>query len=574
MNMGLGGNSGSMNGGSMNGGSVNGGSMNGGSVLDGSKWVIRDVSVSLDDLEPESEQGLLRRLAAARLGVPPDSIRSLAILRESLDARKKNDLAAVYSLVVETAAKPSKISESYSWNPPVHASIPQLQKNGFHGLRPIVVGAGPCGLFCALTLAEAGLAPILIERGQPVDKRRQDVAAFWRAGVLDTESNVQFGEGGAGTFSDGKLMTRIHDPRCARVLETLAACGAPEDILYRAKPHIGTDGLVQAITALRGRLLELGTEIRFGARMEGLILRKGRVCGVKLQDGSELDSSATILAIGHSARDTFAMLHACGISMEPKPFSVGVRIEHHQAEIDRVQYGGRRHYKLGPSEYQLFERFSDRTAYTFCMCPGGQVVAAASEAGTVVTNGMSSRARSGDNANSAFVVSVGPSDVGTHPLDGVAFQRNLEQSAFRLGGGTYAAPIQRLSDFLERRQAPVLRMTKDTGSIRSSYTGEVRHSRLDAALPPFVYECMRNAVPVFERKMRGFAAPDALLTGFETRTSSPLRLPRGVDFASVGAPGLYPAGEGAGHAGGIMSAAVDGVRVAEAVLAVFAKGGC
>ncbi len=554
-------------------GSMNSSSMNVSSIPDVPKWLIRDVSVSLDDLEPESEQGLLRRLAAGRLGVPTDSIRSLSILRESLDARKKNDLAIVYSLVAETAAKPSKISESYLWNPPVSPSFPILRKNGFPGLRPIVVGAGPCGLFCALILAEAGLAPILLERGQPVDKRRQDVAAFWRTGVLDAESNVQFGEGGAGTFSDGKLTTRIHDPRCVRVLETLAACGAPEDILYRAKPHIGTDGLVQAITALRARLLDLGTEIRFGARVEGLILRKGKVCGVKLQDGSELDSPATILAIGHSARDTFAMLHACGISMEPKPFSVGVRIEHSQAEIDRVQYGGRRHYKLGPSEYQLFERFSDRTAYTFCMCPGGQVVAAASEAGTVVTNGMSSRARNGDNANSAFVVSVGQSDVGTHPLDGVAFQRNLEQAAFRLGGGTYAAPIQRLADFLERRQASVRRMTRDSGSVRSSYTGEVRHARLDAALPPFVYECMRNAVPAFERRMRGFAAPDALLTGFETRTSSPLRLPRGVDFASVGAPGLYPAGEGAGHAGGIMSAAVDGMRVAEAVMTAYANGG-
>lgn len=536
-------------------------------IRDIPKWLIRDVTVSLDDLEPAGEMALLRRLAAGRLGIPPDAVLSLSILRESLDARKKHALAMVYGLVAETAARPAKMTDATAWESPVPQPIPDLIGKEIAGLRPIVVGAGPCGLFCALALAEAGLAPILLERGQPVEKRQRDVAAFWRDGMLDLESNVQFGEGGAGAFSDGKLTTRIHDPRCARVLEVLVACGAPEDIRFRSKPHIGTDGLVPAIIALRRRLVELGTEVRFGARMDKILYQKGKVCGVMLHDGSVLDTDAVVLAIGHSARDTFAMLHDDGVSMESKPFSVGVRIEHHQAALDRSRYGDRKHYKLGPSEYQLSERFSDRTAYTFCMCPGGQVVAAASESGTVVTNGMSSHARDGVNANSAFVVSVGPSDTGAHPMDGIVFQRNLEQAAFRLGGGGYAAPIQRLADFAERRP------TGSIGSIRSSYTGTVRCARLDTALPPYVYECLRNAVPVFERRLHGFSVPDALLTGFETRTSSPVRLRRGEDFASVNTPGLYPAGEGAGYAGGIMSAAVDGIRIAEAILTSYGMRG-
>ena len=531
------------------------------------KWLIRDLAVSLDDLDPAGEMALLRRLAASRLGVPPESILSLSILRESLDARKKNALAMVYGLVAETVARPKKMTDAVAWESPVPHSIPDLSGKMNMGLRPIVVGAGPCGLFCALALAEAGFAPILLERGKPVEKRQRDVAAFWRDGMLDMESNVQFGEGGAGAFSDGKLTTRIHDPRCARVLDVLVACGAPEDIRFRSKPHIGTDGLVPAIIALRRRLEALGTEVRFNARMDKVLYQKGKVCGVVLQDGSVLDSDTVVLAIGHSARDTFAMLHDHGVSMESKPFSVGVRIEHHQAALDHSRYGDRKHYKLGSAEYQLSERFSDRTAYTFCMCPGGQVVAAASEPGTVVTNGMSNHARDGINANSAFVVSVGPSDTGAHPLDGVVFQRNLEQAAFHLGGGEYTAPIQRLADFVERRP------TGSIGSIRSSYTGTVRCARLDTALPPYIYECLRKAVPVFERRLHGFAVPDALLTGFETRTSSPIRLTRGEDFASLNTPGLYPAGEGAGYAGGIMSAAVDGLRAAEAILTSFGMRG-
>ncbi len=531
-----------------------------------SLWLLRDLQVNLDDLTPETEMPMLMRLCTRRLGIPPEAVLSVSVLRESLDARKKDAITLVYTLVVETAVQPSRASEATPWKPALAPSLPMPAKRRDGHSRPVVVGAGPCGLFCALALAEAGMPPILLERGRPVDERRRDVEAYWREGRLNPESNVQFGEGGAGTFSDGKLTTRIHDPRCERVLETLISCGAPEEIRTRAKPHVGTDRLAPAMAALRTRLLELGTEIRFSARVDSLTLLDGRVCGVRLADGDEIDADTVVMAIGHSARDTFSMLFGLGVAMEAKPFSVGVRIEHRQEAVNNARYGGKRHYKLGPSEYQLFERFPDHTAYTFCMCPGGRVVAAASETETIVTNGMSDHARDGQNANSAFVVSVGPEDTGTHPLDGMAFQRRIEQAAYRLGGSGNAAPVQRLGDFMNGLPASPL------GMVRPSYTGEVRPARLEEGLPSFVSKRLHDAVPAFERRLRGFADPDAVLTGFETRTSSPLRILRGEDLSAIGTPGLYPAGEGAGYAGGIMSAAVDGLRVAEAVLSAQGAG--
>ena len=530
-------------------------------------WILRDISISLDELHPQTEWTLLRHVAAKRLGIPREAVSSLSVVKESLDARRKDAMAIVYTLCVETAAKPSARSGAQPVPAPV-VQVAPVEPTGMRrragmpadSLRPVVVGAGPCGLFCALALAEAGLPPILVERGQPVERRREDVRAYWQGGALDAESNVQFGEGGAGTFSDGKLTTRIHDPRCTRVLDVLADLGAPEEIRWRVKPHVGTDLLVPLMVRLRERLLALGTEIRFGTRVDGLVVGNGCVRGVRLKDGEEIDASAVVLAIGHSARDTFAWLHGMGIAMEPKPFSVGVRIEHLQAQVNRAQFGGRVHYKLGAAEYGLSERFGDRAAYTFCMCPGGTVVAAASEPGTIVTNGMSDRARDGVNANSAFVVSVDPADYGRHPLEGIAFQRHLERAAFQLGGGRDAAPVQRLGDFLSG--AP----TTAFGAVKPTYTGDVRMARLDEALPSFVSARLRDAVAPFDRRLRGFADPDAVMTGFETRTSSPIRLTRGESLEAAGLPGLYPAGEGAGHAGGIMSAAVDGLRVAEALL--------
>ncbi len=527
-------------------------------------WILRDITIPLEALTPDTEWPLLRRFAAKRLGVPPDAVASLSVVRESLDARRKDAMTIVYTLCVEAAANPSPRSGAQrlaaSPAPVARVAAPPVGKPAGRQ-RPVVIGAGPCGLFCALALAQAGLPPVLVERGQPVERRREDVNAYWQGGPLNPESNVQFGEGGAGTFSDGKLTTRIHDPRCNRVLDTMAELGAPPDIRWRVKPHVGTDLLVPLMMRLRQRLLSLGTEIRFGTRVDGLRTSNGQVCGVRLSDGSEIDASSVVLAIGHSARDTFTWLHDMGLAMEPKPFSVGVRIEHRQDMVNHAQYGGRSHYKLGAAEYALSERFGDRAAYTFCMCPGGTVVAAASESGTIVTNGMSDRARDGVNANSAFVVSVDAHDYGSHPLDGMAFQRRLEQAAYRLGGASGAAPVQRLGDFLAGTA------TTAYGAVRPTYTGEVRPARLDEALPSFVTSRMRDAVAPFDRRLRGFADADAMLTGFETRTSSPLRLTRGESLEASGLRGLYPAGEGAGYAGGIMSAAVDGLRVAEAVLA-------
>ena len=530
-----------------------------------SHWMIRDLAAPLEALTPDTEWQWLNQAAAKKLGVPVENLVALSVVRESVDARHRDRIAVIYTLLATVSGTPKRVQDGVFPYQTVAGNADGFRKSTENGKRrgsqrPVIVGAGPCGLFCALALAQAGLPPLILERGQPVELRQADVMAYWTGNRLNPESNVQFGEGGAGTFSDGKLTTRIHDPRCERVLETFVDCGAPQDIRWRAKPHLGTDVLFPLLIRLRERLQSLGAVFMYGTRMEELLLNNGTVRGVRLADGTQVDTDTVILAIGHSARDTFGMLWEKGLVMEPKPFSVGVRIEHPQALVNRARYGNREHFKLGSAEYQLFERFEDRTAYTFCMCPGGTVVAAASEPGTVVTNGMSDSTRRGGNANSAFVVSVDAADVGRHPLDGMRFQRTLEQAAYRLGGGSGAAPVQRLSDFLSGTASTAV------GQVKPTYTGETRLACLHDGLPDGVVARMREAVPSFERRLSGFALPDALLTGFETRTSSPVRIVRGPDFHSPGAEGVYPAGEGAGYAGGIMSAAVDGLRVAEAVL--------
>lgn len=435
--------------------------------------------------------------------------------------------------------------------------------------RPLIVGSGPCGLFCALLLARAGRKPILLERGKPAGDRARDVTGFWRRGwAFNPESNVQFGEGGAGTFSDGKLYTQIRDRehRIPWLLKEMVAAGAPEDILVKAKPHIGTDRLIKVVRHIREEIIALGGEVRFETRVDRLLIDNGQCRGVILHDGSTIESDQTILAVGHSSRDTFAALHAQGVPFEPKPFSVGVRIEHPQTVVDRIRYGKNAgHPRLGSAPYKFVAHCgTGRAAYSFCMCPGGLVVAASSEPGSVVTNGMSSYARAEANANSGFMVDVGPTDFhadASNPLGGIAFQRSLEQRAFELGGANYHAPAQLLGDFL------LARPSTGPGKVKPSYEPGVVWSNLHEILPEIVCDTLTEAIGKVNKALPGFDLEDAILTGVETRSSSPIRIPRDPEtLACVSLPGLYPAGEGAGYAGGIISAAADGMRVAERLL--------
>ena len=516
-------------------------------------------------------QRALTQAAAKRLGVPAAQIASCTLVRRSVDARKKDDVCFVVSLDVSlvrlqderrvAARLGADCTPPAPYAPPVY---PRLKSDA----RPVVVGFGPAGMFAALTLAEAGARPIVLERGQDVDTRTRDVHRYWVEGEpgFNPASNVQFGEGGAGAFSDGKLNTGTKDIRGEHVLRTLVRFGAPQDILTSAKPHIGTDRLAAVVKAIRLRVIELGGEVRFGARVTEVFRAGGRVCGVAWEDGQgthELPAEHVIFAVGHSARDTLMTLHERRFTLLQKPFSIGARIEHPQSLIDRAQYGSfAGHPALGAADYKLAVHLpGGRSVYTFCMCPGGTVVASASEPGSVVTNGMSVYARDGENANSALLVGVGPEDFGSdHPLAGMFLQRDIERRAFELGGRSGKAPCQLVGDLLTSRASDRL------GAVRPSYRPGVVPGDLAQLLPGYVVNAMREALPLLGRRLRGFDSPDAVLTAPETRSSSPVRMPRDDSLQSVDAQGLYPCGEGAGYAGGITSAAVDGVRCAEAVL--------
>ena len=515
-------------------------------------------------LPPVHTMADVEAAAAKKLHRSPAALTGrVELLKKSLDARKKNDIHWVIAAEVHPDA---------GWRQPRREPAPPVIQDP---PRVMVVGAGPGGLMAALTLARAGYRPTVIERGRPVEDRARDVERFWRTGVLDTGSNVQFGEGGAGAFSDGKLTTGIKDPRIQGVLRDFVDAGAPEEILYLAKPHVGTDRLRTMVRNLRETILSLGGTFRFETTFSGVTAERGRLRAALLQDaaGRETEEAcdALILAIGHSARDTFERLRLDGLRMEPKPFSAGVRIEHPQELIDRSQYGRARD-GLPAADYKLAVHLQDgRGVYTFCMCPGGYVVAAASEEGCVVTNGMSYYDRAAENANSALLVSVTTEDTAQYarfagdPLAGVAFQRSLERAAFEAGGGGYRAPAQRVEDFLLRRTGTGF------GAVRPSYAPGVTPASLDRVLPGFVADSLRAALPMFGRKLKGFDLPDAVLTGVESRSSSPVRILRDENMQSNVA-GIYPCGEGCGYAGGITSAAVDGVKCAEAVIRTMRKG--
>ncbi|MGE5384368.1 MAG: NAD(P)/FAD-dependent oxidoreductase [Betaproteobacteria bacterium] len=512
----------------------------------------------------------LKPAIARRLKVPEADIGEIVVFKRSHDARKASALMFIYTVDVAVrneAALLKKLAADAKIGPtPEIAYRFVAQAPAQLANRPVVVGFGPAGIFAALVLAQMGFRPIVLERGKMVRERTQDTWGLWRKNVLNPESNVQFGEGGAGTFSDGKLYSQIKDPRHLgrKVLTEFVKAGAPEEILYVAKPHIGTFRLVSMVEKMRAEIIELGGEIRFQQRVVGLEIENGAVRGVKLADGGEVRSDHVVLALGHSARDTFEALHAQGVFMEAKPFSVGFRIEHPQSLIDRARLGPHAgNPLLGAADYKLVHHAANgRAVYSFCMCPGGTVVAATSEPNCVVTNGMSQYSRAERNANAGIVVNVAPEDFGAdrnNPLAGIAFQRKLEAHAFELGGGTYEAPGQLVGDFLAGRPSTAL------GAVIPSYKPGVKLTDLASTLPDYAIAAMREALPAFGRQIKGFDMPDAVLTGVETRTSSPLRMTRGEDFQSINVKGLYPAGEGAGYAGGILSAGVDGIKIAEAV---------
>ena len=518
---------------------------------------IRDIS-----LPPEHNPHQLSYEAAQLLGLSNSKIRQLKIVRRSVDARKKPDVRIIYTIDVAvdgnekrilklSGCKRAQLAPTSFYKPP--KTEKQLAK------RPVVVGFGPAGMFAALILANAGQHPIVLERGEDAASRNEKVERFFATGELDTRSNVQFGEGGAGTFSDGKLNTGVNNPRIGWILNQFVRFGARENILYDAKPHVGTDVLLTVVQNLRARVIKLGGEVRFNTQVTQLLTENGAVCGVKTASGEVIETDTVILAIGHSARDTFEMLNASSIPMEPKAFAMGVRIEHKQTTIDEAQYGGLNPV-LPPADYKLVQHLEDGSVYTFCMCPGGHVVAAASEEGRVVTNGMSYADRDGENANAALLVTVNPKDLpGEGPLAGMYWQQEIEETAFRVGGGGYKAPAQKVGDFLAGVPST------GPGAVQPTYRPGVTWCDLHTVLPERITKSLKEALPQLNGNLSGFAAPDSVLTAPETRSSSPVRILRD-ETRQCKIRGLYPTGEGAGYAGGIMSAALDGIQSAEALI--------
>lgn len=535
---------------------------------------ITELKLPLDHSDAELKEALKHRLTM--------DIKQYHIIRRGYDARKRGHILLVYTIDCEIeddafclrqfaddkhVSKAPEVKYQFVME---RAAGEKLSSQSIYQ-RPIVIGAGPCGFMAGLVLAQMGLRPLILERGKAVRERTVDTFAFWRKSEFNPESNVQYGEGGAGTFSDGKLYTQISDPNHYghKVLTEFVKAGAPEEILFLSKPHIGTFRLVSMVEHIRKEIEDCGGTYQFNARVQSILMDKDRqVVGVRLSDGTKIASRHVILATGHSARDMMVSLYNDGVSIQAKPFSVGVRIEHPQSMIDKVRFGSQAgHEKLGAADYKLVHHAgNDRGVYSFCMCPGGTVVAAASEEGGVVTNGMSQYSRAERNANAALVVSVDPKkDYPDNPLAGIDFQRRLEQKAFVLGGLDYKAPVQRVEDFL------VGRASKTLGDVIPSYKPGVALSNLAEILPSFVTDAIKEALPAFNRKLSGFNFADAVMTGVETRTSSPIRIPREENGNSINTPGLYPAGEGAGYAGGIMSAAIDGIKMAEAVAREIVK---
>ncbi|QCG47301.1 NAD(P)/FAD-dependent oxidoreductase [Aeromonas schubertii] len=516
----------------------------------------------------DHEEGALLDAIAAKLAIPAGQVLSFSLFKRGYDARKKSNIQLIYTVDVEVA-NPERLLARFKSDPQVRPTPDMAYKfvaKAPDNLqeRPLVIGFGPCGLFAGLVLAQMGFNPIIVERGKEVRERTKDTFGFWRKRTLNPESNVQFGEGGAGTFSDGKLYSQVKDPHFygRKVITEFVEAGAPEEILYVSKPHIGTFKLVTMIEKMRAKILELGGEIRFSTRVDDIHMEEGQITGVTLSNGEEIKTRHVVLAVGHSARDTFEMLYERGVYMEAKPFSVGFRIEHKQSMIDAARFGpSAGHPILGAADYKLVHHCKNgRTVYSFCMCPGGTVVAATSEEGRVVTNGMSQYSRAERNANSAIVVGISPEqDYPGDPLAGIRLQRELEANAYVLGGETYDAPAQKIGDFLKGRKPGEL------GDVQPSFTPGIHLTDLSKALPAFAIEAIREAIPAFDRQIKGFASEDGLLTGVETRTSSPVCIKRGKDYQSINLKGFYPAGEGAGYAGGILSAGIDGIKVAEAV---------
>lgn len=523
---------------------------------------LTNIQLPLDHHEHAIKQAVLQRLQ-----ITDDQLVEVNVFRRGYDARKKTAILLIYTLDVDTQVN-AELLEKFAEDHLVKAA-PDLSYHHVASAptvlpeRPVVIGFGPCGLLAALVLAQMGYKPIVLERGKEVRERTKDTFGFWRKKVLNTESNVQFGEGGAGTFSDGKLYSQVKDPKQygRKVLEEFVAAGAPDEIMYVSKPHIGTFKLVSMVEKMRATIIALGGEIRFSARVDKVNIDDGQVTGLTLSSGETIVTRHVVLAIGHSARDTFEMLHEAGVYIEAKPFSVGFRIEHEQSMIDKARFGPNvGNDILGSADYKLVHHCKNgRSVYSFCMCPGGTVVAATSEEHRVVTNGMSQYSRNERNANSAVVVGIDPSDYPEHPLAGIEFQRKLESLAYVMGGSNYDAPAQTVGDFLKNKSSEKL------GSIEPSFKPGIKLTNLADALPDFCIDAIREAIPAFNRKIKGFALEDALLTGVETRTSAPINIKRDAHYQSVNTQGLFPAGEGAGYAGGIMSAAIDGIKVAEAV---------